>query len=270
MRIAEILTPNPICIEPEASLERAIGAMERHDCRHLLVESQGRLVGVLSDRDLLAATGWVVERSDARVVSDVMTRNPKTADPRTEVVAAATQLELDSIGCLPVLDDGRIVGIVTETDFAAAWLRAQEGGALDATSDPRVEAVMSKNPIVVAPCDSVLEARLIARSHRIRHLPVVENGKLLGVISDRDMKRAEGRHHLREAVLADALKKRTQVIEPTQRLSLAVTMMLDRKIGCLPVVDDGRLVGIVTMTDVLDHCVNTLWRPERLPAPRDA
>lgn len=269
MRIADILTPNPITIEPEAHLDRAIAVMESHDCRHLLVATHGKLVGVLSDRDLLAATGWVVEAGDVRQVSDVMTRKPKTADPRTEVVAAAMLLELDSIGCLPVIDEERIVGIVTETDFAAAWLETLEAGALDATADPRVENVMSKKPIVVSPADSVLEARIVARTHRIRHLPVVEGDRLLGVISDRDIRRAEGRHRLREAVLAGALEKRTRTIEPSARLSLATTIMLDAKIGCLPVVLDARLVGIVTMTDVLDHCVNTLWRPERLPAPRD-
>lgn len=269
MRVLDIMTPNPLTIDSKAELARAVAAMERHDCRHLVVVDGAKVVGVLSDRDLLATTGWVVEPGDLRRVSDIMSTRLRFADPSTEVVAAATQLELDSIGCLPVLEGGRLVGIVTDTDFASAWLKSLEAGVLDANADPRVDAVMTKNPIVVASSDSVLEARLVARTHRIRHLPVVDNGRLIGLVSDRDMKRAEGRHHLREAVLSDALKRDLKTIAPSDRLSLATTILLDHKISCLPVVLDESLIGIVTMSDVLDHCRNTLWRPERIPASRN-
>jgi CBS domain-containing membrane protein len=265
MRVLDVMTKNPITIEPREDLCAAIAAFERHDCRHLLVVDQGKLVGVLSDRDVLAATGWVTEGCDLRRVSDVMHRDVKAAEPETELVSAATQMMLDAIGCLPVLENGKVVGIVTETDFVAAYLKALETGWLTRDQDPFVATVMTKEPITLSPNDNMIEARAIVRNRHIRHLPVVENGKLFGVISDRDIRRAEGRHHVREAVLAHALKRKLVTASPEQRLSIVAVMMLDHKISCVPVVAGERLVGIITMSDLLDRCANTLWQsPSRI------
>lgn len=266
MRVIDIMTKNCVTIEPMASLKQAMDDMERHDVRHLVVvDADGRLEGIVSDRDLLAATGWVDEPSDSRRVMDVMHRDVKTTNRQAEVVAIATEMIVDAIGCLPVVEDDHVVGIVTESDLVGAFLKALEQGILPRDADPLIATKMTRDPLCISPSDTVLEARLILRARKIRHLPVIDGDRVLGVLSDRDTRRVEGRHQLREPVLAEAIKRRVVIIAPDQRLSTAAVLMLDRKISCLPVVapDSNKLVGILTLADLLDHCAATLWQPTR-------
>lgn len=87
--------------------------MQTGGCRHLLVQKNGRVVGVLSERDL----GGTKLRVTAGSVADVMTNNVVTASPETTIRQAANLLRGRSIGCLPVVDGDRAVGIVTTTDL---------------------------------------------------------------------------------------------------------------------------------------------------------
>jgi len=97
---------------------------------------------------------------------------------------------------------------------------------------------------------------------RIRHLPIVEGERLVGIISQRDLFRAslasvmgfdyaETRDHLKTVSIRDAMVKKVITVTPDTDIVKAGRMMLDRKFGCLPVVEDDRLVGMVTETDIL-------------------
>jgi len=86
------------------------------------------------------------------------------------------------IGAMLVMEDDRLVGIFTERDA----IRRVLGGGLDPSST-KVSEVMSRDPISVTPSTSIDEARAIVTNRRIRHLPVVENGKVLGMVSSGDI-----------------------------------------------------------------------------------
>jgi acetoin utilization protein AcuB len=106
----------------------------------------------------------------------------------------------------------------------------------------RVSDLMSRNVVTIGESDSCLEA--VARMHgaRVRHLPVVNAaGTLLGVVTDRDL-----RHHL----FAPRVLKEVGTVANADVVD-AARIMLEDKVGSLPVVDGGRVVGIVTETDVL-------------------
>ena len=97
---------------------------------------------------------------------------------------------------------------------------------------------------------------------RIRHLPIVEGERLVGIISQRDLFRAslasvmgygyaETRDHLKTVSIRDVMVKKVITVTPDTNIVEAGKMMLDMKFGCLPVVEDNRLVGMVTETDIL-------------------
>jgi acetoin utilization protein AcuB len=87
--------------------------MKVNGIRHLLVLDRGDVIGVVSDRDLGGRTG----SGDQRRLGAVMTENVVTAAPDTTVRQAANLLRGRTIGCLPIVDDGKAVGIVTTTDL---------------------------------------------------------------------------------------------------------------------------------------------------------
>lgn len=113
MRIQDIMSSEVISVSPNVSLVEARTRMQTGGVRHLLVQQDRRIVGVVSERDL----GGSKLRQTNGVVADVMTENVVTASPDTTVRRAANLLRGRTIGCLPVVDGERPVGIVTTTDL---------------------------------------------------------------------------------------------------------------------------------------------------------
>ena len=112
-------------------------------------------------------------------------------------------------------------------------------------SQIEVRHVMSRRVRTVEPTTDMFALREAMEQEGFRHLLVMQDEKLLGVISDRDVKSRNGRL-ARNVMTADPLS-----VTPGTQLSNAMTMMLHRRISCLPVIEDGKLHGILTTTDML-------------------
>ena len=113
MRIQDVMTDEIVSISPEANVAEAREQLRSNDIHHLVVMDRKRVVGVLSDRDL-------ADRSGDLQVSDVMTRGVATISPQSTLRQAAGKMEGRTIGCLPVIKDGKLAGIVTTSDLLRA------------------------------------------------------------------------------------------------------------------------------------------------------
>jgi len=121
---------------------------------------------------------------------------------------------------------------------------------------------MTKEPIIVSPKTSVEQAMRTMREHRVRHLPVVAEDKIIaGIVTQTDLLQAspspatslsvwEINFLLAKMEVRDAMTKRVVVVSEDCPLEEAALVMAERKIGCLPVVQGRRLVGIITETDL--------------------
>ena len=117
---------------------------------------------------------------------------------------------------------------------------------------------MTREVVTVGSETTAAEALALCREKGIRHLPVLEGGRLVGMISDRDLRsatpalgdsdRAEALERIR---VADEMAREVATVRPEDPIEEAAIEMYERKIGCLPVVDDDDLVGIVTSSDVM-------------------
>jgi acetoin utilization protein AcuB len=115
MRVFEIMSEKVETIGASDPAELAWDQMQRSLTHHLVVTEGSLVVGVLSDRDLGGPHGEAVRQD--RLVGDLMTRKIVTSTPDTTVREAANLLRGHVIGCLPVLQGERLVGIVTRTDL---------------------------------------------------------------------------------------------------------------------------------------------------------
>ena len=119
-----------------------------------------------------------------------------------------------------------------------------------------VREVMHGDPITVGPQTSLEDAYAIMRERNIRHLPVVEGKRVVGVVTDRDLRLATSR--LAQHPFPPGTEVRTVMAHPVQTahpldpIESAARVMRELKIGCLPVLDGPDLVGIVTGVDILD------------------
>jgi acetoin utilization protein AcuB len=131
----------------------------------------------------------------------------------------------------------------------------------------RVKDLITGPPITVTPETPVLEARRIMQVRCIRHLPVVEDRRLVGIVTDRDIRLNmpspatslsvwEVNYLLARLTVREVMTTTVIVVEPERDAHEAAGLLLSEKIGALPVLDGGRLVGVVTETDFLRAFVN--------------
>ena len=119
-------------------------------------------------------------------VRDVMTSNPRTVSPNDSIQVAARIMREEDCGVVPVVDNGRPVGIVTDRDIV---IRA----VADGLGDKAVREIATTDLVFVKPDASTKEAEKLMSQRQIRRLPVVENDRLVGIVSLGDIAVKEGK-----------------------------------------------------------------------------
>ena len=157
MFVRDIIKGPVITIGSETTLEDAYRTMQERRIRHLPILESGRLVGVVTDRDLRLATSALSHTPflPGAKVAEVMSRSPRTADPWDPVEESAKTMRELKIGCLPVLEDDRLIGIITGIDLLDALIRMT--GVDKPTS--RLEVRLSDRPGELARLTSFMSHR---------------------------------------------------------------------------------------------------------------
>jgi len=273
--IRQLVKGSPITVREDDNLALALQVMVWGDIRHLPVMGGDGLVGVLSERDVLRHYSEVGRHAGARATAGaVMSSPPVTIGPDDDIGGAIKVVTERGIGCLPVVERGRLLGVVTRRDLLAQEIQAgsEEDGAerpgvqeqQPAWTRLSVEDVMSRDPLAASPTDTLRTVIDRMGRHGIRHLPVVEGDRrVIGMLSDRDVRTAVGNPMLaassREAAMriestrvSHAMTRAPLTLSAGSRLTRAAALFADHKLGAVPIVDDKqRLVGLISYTDVL-------------------
>lgn len=152
MIVAKRMMRNPVCVDENDSMKKAMDLLKEHEIRHLPVLRDGeKLVGILSERDIKQASPSPATALEIREiyylldkvkVKQIMTRRPYTISPNAPVEEGALIMREKKIGCLPVIENGRLVGILTEADILDAFIESM------GVSGPgyRVEVALPNKP----------------------------------------------------------------------------------------------------------------------------
>jgi CBS domain-containing protein len=276
-------TTNVITITPTSSIDRAISLMEEHDVHHLVVVHKGQVVGMVSDRDILISTGWMlsVERKNEAsefsgsdvigpsTVQEIMS-TPAICLDMHETSSRAAKLMVDrKISALPIVNGTELVGIITDSDLMK-WLDALGAAQMGVTrflSQP-VSALMRASVVTATPETLLVDVTAVFRRRRIRHIPVLDGGLVMGMISDRDVRRSIGWSGIRDlqaeygssavdvscvaiATARDIMQTKVRWITRSSSLNDCLKIMLSQHVHSIPILEGGKLVGIITHTDFL-------------------
>ncbi|HWL95364.1 MAG TPA: CBS domain-containing protein [Phycisphaerae bacterium] len=273
MQLIEIGDARVVHLGPAESISQAIELMEKHGFRHLPVVERGRVVGMVSDRDLLSAVSLLPESAmdaprplmGAMPLAQIMSAPAITVEAEAPLTAAAEIMFRENVRAVPLVYKERLAGIVTETDFLKCYLPDRSIPGSERWRGTIVREKMTLEVFTLAPTAHFADALRTMQTRKIRHIPIVENEKLAGIVSDHDLRKAVGglaialqnsgqqsRHHS-EIVMADVMTRQVKTTDPSATLAQVATIMVADRIGTLPVVESDRLVGIISESDLLRH-----------------
>ena len=223
-------------------------------------------------------------------VRDLMTTDPLTVSPDTPLKEAARTMVRNKVSGLPVMVDAAVVGIVTEADFLRQEANRDQPyrfSLLDAlfgegpSDPPAVEAVaevMTEQVITIVPEATIGEAARVMANKRVKRLPVVDDdGQLIGIVTEKNLIEQNKNLHIPTVIsLFDAviyLESGKKFEEEMKRLSATrvndiftpnavtvspgtsvpdiATLMAEKSIHTIPVVEGGKILGIIGKLDVI-------------------
>jgi acetoin utilization protein AcuB len=137
-----------------------------------------------------------------------------------------------------------------------------------------VRKKMQKNITTITKDERMTTAKKILKEKNIRHLPVVEGKKLIGLVTNMDIRKSEASsatsleirelHYLLDKITVGEIMTRNVItISPDISIEEATTLLHDNKIGCLPVIEDGNLVGLLTEGDVMEVLIEVMGMKEK-------
>ncbi len=176
----------------------------------------------------------------------------RSGDPATCILDAAEEVSAELIVLAAYRSTGRprrFIGsvaatVVGEAPCAVLTIRPSWHGAMDS-----VGAQMTRDPVTIGPEATLADAHEAMKRGGFRMIPVVENGKLVGVVTDRDVRSRIG--ELEQTVVRSAMADAVITVTPDTSIRQAARTMIECEIGGMPVVENGRLVGVITTTDAL-------------------
>ena len=254
MKAKDIMTKDVLTIDKDERLETVLTMMKKHRVSKVVVTEKGLVVGVITDGDIADELGAIKTRgvpASQLHATSAMRRKYAAITADTDLRTMLESLLNDDAGLLPVLHDKTCVGIVTASDLLP-----------HVKSDQPLEAIMTTQLHAVAPSDRVIHARRVMIDHHVERLPVIDGGRVVGIVGEVDI--AAGLARLKDTVadnhqaaalqrflVEDVMQRQVVTAPPDLRASEAAALMKKQDVGSLPVVRGDRIVGIVTRSDLL-------------------
>lgn len=257
--LAQEIMREPYYVDKDENIAKAFEIFDRKKETHLIVTDDGRIVGILSIKDLLKTVldrmRWGPQRVGKLYVSAMMTPTPIYVSPRETIKKVAKimiEKGISSIILCESLADIDEAYIITKRDILRNWEKLCK-------KEITVSEVMTRSPIITHPGTSVKHAEWILREHGISTLPVVDEGELVGYLDARTLSlfivktylKGDIKHfdkYLEITTVSDAMKA-PHFVEDNQPLNYVAELLVRKKAKGTPVIADNRLVGILTETD---------------------
>ncbi|KUK45301.1 MAG: CBS domain-containing protein [Methanothrix sp.] len=253
MKVKEIMS-KPVTIDKSERITHALDIMEKHDLRRLLVTNDGKLGGTITMRQIARVLGTrqrlgmpATSLHVASATSDSVVK----VDPDMKTEDAVILLQKTSV--LVVMDEDEILGWVRPKDMLKA-LR-MSGLAADAM----------RTPLTASPSDRLIHVRRVMLDRDVGRLPVMENGKLVGIISERDVAKSlrafrdlvqggQQEARVKNLLVSDVMSRGVKSTYVDTPLEEARKEMLEEDLGGIPVLNQkNELVGMLTRRCFFDY-----------------
>ena len=258
MQIKNLMSEDLITIDKDQNLSDALKLLRKHNISRLPVTNNKELVGIISERDIadkLGSSKYESMPASRLHISSVMVKDILTV-PETMQLGDVAKVMLDhGIGSVPVMRDDKMVGIVSKADFTTLAV----GIAFDKIA---VKEIMTKDLVSVSPTERLVHARRLMLEAHIGRLPVVDDEELVGMITSKDLMRAfidfrkkvpekYQKAQIKDVFVEDIMSRNPCYVSKEMSITDVSKIMIETGYNGLPVVDEGKVIGIITQTDIL-------------------
>jgi CBS domain-containing protein len=255
MKVREIMTDDVISVDKDIDLKHVLDLMKKNDITKIPVLEDKKLIGIATDNVIAFKLGSIRKKwvpASRLHASSVTEKNITTISPNTDVKDILKLVGKPGPTMLPVVKNNKLVGVVTKADL------------LPLVSDTKsINSIVEKNVYTVSSNDRIIHARRIIIDNNVARLPVVDQGKLVGIISDfeialslaklkRSFSLGRQKRKLDELLVKDAMKPKVIWTVPSVSVTEASKLMMKYNVGALPILEDESLVGIVSRTTLLN------------------
>jgi CBS domain-containing protein len=247
MLVKDIMVKDLFTIDKDDMVSYAMELMVKKRVSRLLVVDKGKLVGVITEKDIADRLGSSKTKSlpaSAVHVSGVMSDNPLTVTPQTDIVEAAKIMVEKQISSLPAIENEELVGVITKSTMTRLCLHID---------NIFVGQIMTKSPITTTPFDRVVNVRRTMLERNISSLPVLEGGELVGMVTEGQIALylAQFRDNVPGKYQDEIMQKAPSKLYPDKKVGYAADLMHKERVKSLPVINyEERLNGILTKTDL--------------------
>jgi CBS domain-containing protein len=258
MQIKNLMSEDLITVDKDQNLSDALKLLRKHNVSRLPVTNNKELVGIISERDIadkLGSSKYESMPASRLHISSVMIKDVLTV-PQTMQLEDVAKLMLDNgIGSVPVMDDDKMVGIVSKADFVTL----ATGIAFDKIT---VREIMSKEVISVSSAERLVHARRVMLEAHVGRLPVIDDDKLVGMITSKDLMRAfidfrkkvpekYQKSQIKEVLVEYIMSGNPTFVSKDASITEVAEIMIETGFNGLPVVEGSEVIGIITQTDIL-------------------
>ncbi len=254
MNVRDIMTTEVITVDKDRNLKDVLDLMRQHNITKIPVTEDGHLVGIITDGRIADKLGRAHNRTIQTTTlhaSSVMDKDFVVAHPDEHINNLLADVGRPGITMIPVVQGGKLVGVVTKADLLPL-----------VESEAHLDGIMQTNLQAVSRSERIVHARRLLLDNDIARLPVLDAGRLEGIIAEHEIaaafasfKQADSsvqKVGVRDLQVGDYMRRDVVTAPPHMSARDAAQRMLEHHIGALPIVNGGGTIqGIVTRTDLI-------------------
>ena len=254
MNVEEIMTKDVISVDKDVNLKYVLTLMKKNEITKIPVLEDKKIKGLITDNTIAYKLGSIRKKGvpPSRLhASSVTDKTIECVKPDTDIKSVLKKVGKPGPTMLCVIENEKLVGVITKADLLPM-----------VTSKKQVKEIVGNKLVTISSDDRVVHARRTMIDESIARLPVVDQGTLVGMVSDNEIafafaniKRSfplgRQKHKLEEFLVKDIMKSPAVWAKSSISIIDAAKIMMKNNIGALPIIENDKLIGIISRTDLL-------------------
>lgn len=254
MKVRDVMTQAIVTVAKDRNLKDVLSLMGQHNITKIPVVEDGDLQGIVTDGKIADKLGRIHNKliqTTTLHASSVMEKDFLIAHPDQDLAILLVDVGKPGLTMVPVVQGKKLVGIVTKADLLKL-----------VQSQQKVSEIMKTEVRSVSPGERLVHARRLILDHEVARLPVLEGGRVQGIIAEHEIasafagfKQADAhvqRTNIRDLEVGPYMVRKVVTGRPDMSVKEAAQVMMREHVGGLPIVgDNGQIQGIVTRTDLI-------------------